>query len=182
MSAIARRGIYFGEGPRWHDGRLWYSDFYGHCVHAIASGTHQPHPGRPDGTVTKAADGLLFPNGMALTADGGTLIVAETFGAWLTAFAVAADGTLTDRRIWADLSGAGIYPDGICLDTDDAAWVATATQPRCVRVLDGGEIVEEAGFSQNFYACALGGPDRRTLYAMTAPTSVQAVALLHRGD
>ena len=108
--------------------------------------------------------------------------VAETFGAWLTAFAVAADGTLTDRRIWADLSGPGIYPDGICLDTDDAAWVATATQPRCVRVLDGGEIVEEAGFSQNFYACALGGPDRRTLYAMTAPTSVQAVALLHRGD
>jgi sugar lactone lactonase YvrE len=264
MAEVALRGIYFGEGPRWHEGRLWFSDFYGHCVRALspdgdaevvvsidgqpsglgwlpdgrllvvsmidhlvlrhdADGTLSVHAdlsslsrhrandmlvdaqggayvgnfgfdneapspaGRapvpttlcrvdPSGTVTAAATGLLFPNGMVLTPDGRTLIVAETFGARLTAFDVAADGALSGRRVWADLTGTGVYPDGICLDAEGRVWTAAAAEPRCVLVREGGEIVDEAQFSQNCYACALGDADRRTLYAVTAPTSAAAVA------
>src|ERR1700722_12182000 len=130
----------------------------------------------PGGQVTEAAAGLMFPNGMVLTPDGATLIVAETYAARLTAFDVAADGTLSGRRTWADLSGAGIYPDGICLDADGAVWVANARQPSCIRVQAGGEILREERFSQRCYACALGGADRQTLYVMTAPTSAAARA------
>jgi sugar lactone lactonase YvrE len=130
----------------------------------------------PGGRVTEAAAGLMFPNGMVLTPDGATLIVAETYGARLTAFDVAPDGTLAGQRTWADLSGTGIYPDGICLDAEGAVWVADAARPACVRVRAGGEIAARQEFSQRCYACALGGPDRRTLYAMTAPTSSEAVA------
>ena len=264
MAEITARGIYFGEGPRWYDGRLWFSDFYGRCVYALSPGgdpevmlridgqpsglgwlpdgrllvvsmidhrllrqdadgavrvhadlssvsrhrsndmlvdplggayvgnfgfdNEAPSPTdrapvptslcrvEPGGRVTEAATGLLFPNGMALTPDGGTLIVAETYGARLTAFDVAPDGTLSRRRVWADLTGTGVYPDGICLDADGAVWTAAAAQPRCILVREGGEVVTEEIFSQNCYACALGDADRRTLYALTAPTSAAAVA------
>jgi sugar lactone lactonase YvrE len=264
MADVAARGIYFGEGPRWHDGRLWFSDFFGHCVHALApdgrdevvlridgqpsglgwlpdgrllvvsmldhrvlrqdrdgtvavhadvspfarhrsndmlvdaagrayvgnfgfdsaaadAAARRPAPASltavsPDGAVTEAAAGLMFPNGMVLTPDGATLIVAETYGARLTAFDVAADGTLSRPRTWADLSGTGIYPDGICLDAEGAVWVANAAGTTCLRVRAGGQIAAEEQFSQRCYACALGGPDRRTLYAMTAPGSDETLA------
>ena len=104
------------------------------------------------------------------------MIVAETFGSRLTAFDVGQDGDLSGRRVWADLSGTGIYPDGICLDEDGAVWAASAAGPRCVRVREGAGILDEVRFSQNCFACALGDLDRRTPYAMTAPTSDPSVA------
>ncbi|MGH9064321.1 MAG: SMP-30/gluconolactonase/LRE family protein [Acidimicrobiales bacterium] len=263
-SRVVRDGLYFGEGPRWHDGRLWYSDFYDHAVHALApdgadervlevagqpsglgwlpdgrmlvvsmldrrvlrvehdgtatlhadlgrlAGGHAndmvvDHAGRayvgnfgfdleawhdgsgglattvlarvdPDGTAAVAADELLFPNGMVITGDGRVLVVAETFASRLTAFDVGPDGLLSGRRVWADLAGAVASPDGICLDAEGAVWVASATEPRCVRVGEGGVVLQEAGFSQRCFACMLGGEAGRTLYAMTAPTSRASTA------
>jgi len=265
---IARDGLNFGECPRWHDDRLWYSDFYDHAVHALApdgrdervfevggqpSGlgwlpdgrmlivsmldrrvlrreadgslvTHAdlsgiatfhcndmvvdgsgrayvgnfgfdyeqvivehgeaglfgdpgPSPATlarvdPDGAVTAAAGDLLFPNGTVLTPDGTTLIIAETMGLRLTAFDVAADGTLSGRRTWADLSAPLVAPDGICLDAEGAVWVANAMAPTVVRVREGGAILEEVTFSQLCFACMLGGPEGRDLYGMTAPSSL----------
>jgi sugar lactone lactonase YvrE len=263
---IAREGLSFGECPRWHEGRLWYSDFYDHAVHALApdgsdervfevanqpSGlgwladgrllvvsmrdrrvlrrehdgtlvTHgdlsglatlhcndmvvdavgrayvgnfgfdyeairsdrdaeAPFGGRtpatlaridPDGTVTAAAGDLHFPNGTVLTPDGATLIIAESMAARLTAFDVAVDGTLSGRRVWADLRERAIVPDGICLDAEGAVWVANAVAPVVVRVGEGGEIRDEVTFSQLCFACMLGGPDGRDLYVMTAPSSL----------
>ena len=93
----------------------------------------------PDGTVHVAADDLAFPNGTVLTPDGRTLIVAESFAARLTAFDVAADGTLSRRRIWAALEGA--VPDGICLDAEGAIWVASPLSKEVLRVREGGEVV-----------------------------------------
>lgn len=126
---------------------------------------------RPDGTTEVAADGMKFPNGTVLTPDGATLIVAETLGLRLTAFDVAADGSLGNRRTWADLSPHLVPPDGICLDAEGAVWVANALGPECVRVREGGEITDRVTFSQHAFACALGGPDRTTLFACTAPDS-----------
>ncbi len=263
MSEIVKDGLYFGEAPRWRDGRLWYSDFFARSVHALtpggddevvvelddepsglgwlpdgrllvvamrshrllavdAAGVPEPyadvspfaahrsndllvsdsgqayignfgfddeayrrHGGPvptsltrvdPAGTVSEAASDLLFPNGMVTTQEGRTLVVAETYASRLTAFSVAADGSLSGRRVWADLSGSVPYPDGICVDADDAVWVASASQPRCVRVAEGGEVLQVAAFSQNCFACALGDDDGTTLYAMTAPTSEPTVA------
>jgi sugar lactone lactonase YvrE len=260
-------GLYFGEGPRWHDGRLWYSDMYDHAVHAVdldgddervvevaqqpsglgwmpdgsmlvvsmldrallrwdgaslavhadlsahatwhcndmvvddagrayvgnfgfdyvemLRGRGGPAPAvvcrvDPDGTVSVAADDLLFPNGTVITPDGSTLIVAESFGGRLAAFDVAGDGSLGNRRVWADLSGAGVFPDGITLDAEGCIWVAAAMSPRCVRVAEGGEIVGEVATAKNSYACMLGGPDGRTLFAMTAPQSEHDKAALAR--
>ncbi len=260
---VVRDGLYFGEAPRWRDGRLWYSDFFARSVHALvpggddevvvelddepsglgwlpdgrlvvvamrshrlltvgADGTTEAYAdispfavhrsndlvvsatghayvgnfgfdddayarhGGPiptsltrvdrSGTVSEAAGDLLFPNGMVVTDGGTTLIVAETYASRLTAFAVAPDGGLSQRRVWAELSGSAPYPDGICLDADGAVWVASASEPRCVRVAEGGKVVEVALFSQPCFACALGGVDRRVLYAMTAPTSDPAQA------
>jgi len=123
----------------------------------------------PDGRVSVAADDLMFPNGTVITPDGRTLIVGESYGARLTAFDVDADGGLSNRRVWADLSGAGITADGIALDAEGCIWVATAFAPRCVRVAEGGEVVGEVTTQKTTYACMLGGPDGRTLFAMTAP-------------
>ena len=229
---ILRTGLRFGEGPRWHDGRLWYSDFYDHAVHAIdldgnderlIEVVSQPsglgwlpngdllitsmldrsvvrwdgselHPyadlsmhftwhgndmlvdeqGRayvgnfgfdyeeflaeygldgllgepgptstmicrvdPDGSVHVAADELIFPNGMVLTPDGRTLIAAETLALRLTAFDVAPDGSLSNRRVWADLTEHFGAPDGICLDAEGAVWIAAATTPRAMRIAEG---------------------------------------------
>jgi sugar lactone lactonase YvrE len=259
-------GLYFGEGPRWHEGRLWFSDFHAHAVKSIdAAGTvrteleidDQPsglgwlpdgrllvvsmrdrrvlrvdadgiavhgdlarvatflandmvvdaqgrayvgnfgfdldaelhargvegvlaqHPTAtlarvdPDGSVHVAATDMHFPNGSVLTPDGRTLIVAETLALRLTAFDVAADGSLSHRRVWAPVGMRA--PDGICLDADGHVWVANAIAPECVLVAPGGEIVGRVETEQPCFACMLGGDDRRTLYAMTAPTSVAAV-------
>lgn len=265
-TSILRTGLHFGEGPRWHDGRLWYSDFYDHAVHAItldgvderivevvgqpsglgwmpdgsmlvssmtdrrvlrwdgttlsehadlsahagwwvndlvvaADGTAwvgnfgfdldsflaehgiegvlgEPGPTStvlcridPDGNVDVAATDIVFPNGSVITPDGGTLIVAETLALRLTAFTINADGSLTDRRVWADLSAVMGAPDGICLDAEGAVWIANAIAPMCMRVAEGGEILDTVDTSQTAFACMLGGPEGRHLFVMTAPDS-----------
>jgi sugar lactone lactonase YvrE len=272
-STLLADGLYFGEGPRWHGDRLWFSDFYDHAVKSIDAGgavrteleiDDQPsglgwlpdgrmlvvamhrrqllrvdpdgvklhadlsgvadchandmvvdalgrayvgnfgfaldealkergvegvlasHPTArlarvdPDGQVHVAADDLHFPNGCVITPDGGTLIVAETLGLRLTAFDIASDGTLSNRRTWATLGMRA--PDGICLDADGHVWIANAIAPECVRVAPGGEIVESVQTDQPCYACMLGGPDRRTLFMMTAPSSMaEVVSTARRG-
>ena len=265
-TTILRDGLYFGEGPRWHEGRLWYSDFYDHAVHAIdldgnderivevesqPSGlgwlpngdllvtsmldrklmrwngseltTHADfgnhftwhandllvdQHGRayignfgfdyevfldeqgieglfadpdslttvmcrvdPDGTVNVASDGLIFPNGMVITPDGKTMIVAETLALRLTAFDIAPDGSLSNRRVWADLSAHMAAPDGICLDAEGAVWIANALAPRLMRIGEGGVVIDEVETTMNTYACMLGGSEGKHLFAMTAPTS-----------
>ena len=253
-------GLYFGEGPRWHDGSLWFSDMHDHRVvrtdlegaattvvtiahdepsglgwladgrllvvametqrllrverdgtvveHAdlshiargsindmivAADGTayvgdmgsriHDPSSPRvagqtirvdPDGTVSCAADDLRSPNGHILTDDGRTLIVAESGGSCLTAFRVAADGSLHDKRTFADLkpTKAGLAfapPDGICLDADGAVWVADPINAVVTRVVEGGEVTDLVTFDGVIpVACVLGGADRRTLLVCVA--------------
>ena len=243
-------GLDFGEGPRWHDGRLWYSDFYRHGVFAVtASGEQEQvvelddHPSglgwlpdgrlllvamksrevrrregdgsivlhadlstiatgrcndmvvaadgtayvgnfgsdlwagepmrpavlalvRPDGSVEPAADDLAFPNGTVITPDGATLIVGESMGRRYTAFDIAADGTLSGRRLWADLGDIG--PDGCTLDAEGAIWCADALNGVVVRVLEGGAITHRVDPGQAAYACALGGDDGCTLFVVCA--------------
>jgi sugar lactone lactonase YvrE len=251
-------GLCFGEAPRWHDARLWFSDFYVHQVRAVdESGkveTIVEVPGRPsglgwrpdgtvlivsmtdrrlmrfaggklsveaelkplatghcndmvvdaegrayvgnfgydrhagetqrttclirvdpDGSVHKAADDLLFPNGTVITPDGKTMVVGETFAHRLTAFDVAADGTLSNRRLWAAIDGC--YPDGICLDAEGAIWVSDPFGRRVLRVLEGGKITRSVDLApRGAYACMLGGKDRRTLYVVTNSGSGPTVA------
>jgi len=238
-------GIVFGESPRWHDGRLWFSDWGTQeiiavdpegksevivrapsspcCIDWLPDGrllvvsardrlllrrepdgslvTHadlsglSDHPwndivvdGRgnayvgnigfdfpggefapgtlalvaPDGSVRQVADGVAFPNGMAVTPDNSTLILAESYGSRLTAFDIGADGGLSDRRVWADL-GDGV-PDGICLDAEGAVWYADVPNSRCVRVREGGEVLQTIALDRGCFACMLGGPDGRTLF------------------
>jgi sugar lactone lactonase YvrE len=247
-------GLAFPEGPRWHDGRLFFSDQHAHQVLALApdgtveeivrveqqpsglgwtpdgdllivsmidrrllrlergapegKGLHEvadlstlatyhcndmvvsadgrayvgnfgfdldngerPRPAEliavdPDGTATIAADEMQFPNGSVVTPDGRTLIVGETVAGRLTAFTIAPDGRLTDRRVWAQLEGA--LPDGICLDAEGAIWLACPLSRRCLRVAEGGEVLEEIATEQSAFACMLGGADRRTLYICTS--------------
>ncbi len=246
-------GLAFAEGPRWHDGRLWFSDMHDHHVMTFdpASGAttvevevpDQPSGlgWRPDGTllivsmtdrrllawrdgrldeaadlsgvashhcndmvvdadgnayvgnfgfdlhdpdadqcttslvlvtvdgdVRVVADDLFFPNGCVITPDGSTLVVGESFGACLTAFTVAADGSLTDRREWARVRGA--VPDGICLDAEGAIWMASPISHQVLRIAEGGEVLAEVRTSDERqpFACMLGGDDRRTLYVCTA--------------
>jgi sugar lactone lactonase YvrE len=231
-------GLAFPESPRWHDGRLWVSDWgagevvtvddqgrrdvvarvgsFPMCIVHLPDGRlsrrllrREPdgslepyadlsglgeHPwndivadGRgnayvnnigfdfpdgefapgfvalvtPDGEVRQVADGLAFPNGMAVTADNRTLIVAESYGQQLTAFEIGADGNLSNRRVWAKIED---HPDGICLDADGAAWYGDVGTRRCVRVLEGGEVLQVINLELGCFACVLGGPDRRTLY------------------
>jgi sugar lactone lactonase YvrE len=256
--------IYFGEGPRWRDGRLWFSDFYAFAVKSVgpagdvqveftwhdrtsglgwtpagdllfvsmtdrklmrrtpageislhadlggiatfhcndmvvdaAGGAYvgnfgfdldhelvtrgapsviADHPKAklayvaPGGRVSVAAEDMSFPNGTVITPDGKTLIIGESLGGRLTAFDIAADGSLSNRRVWADLSGR--VPDGICLDADGAIWVACALAPECVRVAEGGEVLDLIDTGDNCYACMLGGMDGKTLYMLTAPSSI----------
>jgi len=259
-------GIYFGEGPRWHGGRLWFSDFYasrvcsvslegdlrtelelegrpsglgwmpdgsllvvrmelrevwrrwpdgkferhadltGHsaflCNDMVVDGQGRAwvgnfgfdldaelhargpesviadHPKtvlaliQPDGRVSDAAPGETFgfPNGMVITPDGKTLIVGETLGGCLTAFDIGADGTLANRRQWAPTWPA--VPDGICLDSEGAIWIANPLAPECVRIAEGGAVLEtiETG-GLPCYACMLGGPEGRHLFMAVAPSS-----------
>jgi sugar lactone lactonase YvrE len=246
-------GLAFPEGPRWHDGRLWFSDMHAHEVVAMtpdgrretvfshsgpvsglawlpggdllvvsmvdmlllrigADGRPRVHgdlsgiaTGRcndmvasaygrawvgnfgfdypdgerkaaklarvdPDGSVSVAAEDLMFPNGAMITPDGKTLIVGETFAERLTAFDIGADGALSNRRIWAQL-GAQEYPDGACLDAEGAIWVASPFTSEVIRVREGGEVAERIKAEQGVFACMLGGPDRKTLYVLTASGS-----------
>jgi sugar lactone lactonase YvrE len=270
MSITARciaDGIYFGEGPRWHDGQLWFSDFYAHEVRSLdasghlkteltlddqpsglgwlpdgqllvvamaalkvmrldADGLHvhadlshiakhrandmvvdargrayvgnfgfdldaeihqrgiqavvESHPSTAlarvdsDGSVHIAATGLHFPNGMAITSDGRTLIVAETLSACLTAFDIDAHGQLSNRRVWAPLGPRA--PDGICLDADGNVWVANALAPECALIAPGGAELARVETGDHCYACMLGGDNGRTLYMMTAPSANAAIA------
>ena len=120
----------------------------------------------PDGTPSIAADGLWFPNGMVITPEGDMLVVAETFAHRLTAFDIAVDGSLSNRRIFFEDSD--MYPDGICLDMEGAVWVADPHNNEVVRVLEGGAIQDRISLGdRGAYACALGGPDGRTLYICT---------------
>ena len=260
-------GLYFGEGPRWHDGRLWFSDFHDHAVksmdaaggvrtelqiddqpsglgwlpdgrmlvvsmrrrqvlrvdtdgvkvhadlaaiatfhtndmvvdrhgrayvgnfgfdldHALQTrgveGVLAEHPTAllarvdPDGSVHVACAEMHFPNGSVITPDDRTLIIAETLAMRLTAFDIAADGSLANRRLWAQVGMRA--PDGICLDANGHVWIANAIAPECVLFAPGGEVVATIETDQPCFACMLGGPDRRTLYMLTAPTSVADLA------
>lgn len=119
-----------------------------------------------DGTATMVADDLAFPNGMAVTADNATLVVAESHRGQLTAFDIAADGRLSGRRVWADLGDDA--PDGICLDAEGAVWYASVPGRHCVRVHEGGEIAQVIDLDQGGYACMLGGQEDPTLFVTAA--------------
>ena len=127
----------------------------------------------PDGTVDTATDGLRMANGMVVTADGSTLVVAESAGRCLVAFDLAPDGGLTNRRRWADLPE-GDYPDGICIDAEDAIWIAGPASDRFVRVREGGEVTDVVDVpGRHAIACAIGGDDGHTLFCCTSPTHGQ---------
>jgi sugar lactone lactonase YvrE len=115
----------------------------------------------PDGSARQVAGGIAFPNGMAVTPDNSTLIVAESYGRKLTAFDIAPDGSLSNRRVWAEL-GDGV-PDGICIDAENAVWYADVPNKRCVRVREGGEVLATINLDRGCFACMLGGADRKTL-------------------
>jgi sugar lactone lactonase YvrE len=120
----------------------------------------------PDGSARQVADGVAFPNGIAVTPDNSTLILAESYGNKLTAFDIAADGSLSPGRVWADL-GDGV-PDGICLDEEAAVWYGDVPNKRCVRVREGGEVLQTIELDRGCFACMLGGADDRTLFMMAA--------------
>ncbi len=122
----------------------------------------------PAGKVSVAAGDLVFPNGMAITPDGKTLIVAESFAARLSAVDIGPGGALAGRRAWATLPGC--MPDGICLDADGGVWVANANSNEVMRVLEGGAVDRRVEVSDKAFACMLGGPDRLTLFVTTAST------------
>ena len=123
----------------------------------------------PDGATRVVAEDLMFPNGMVITPDGKTLIVGETFAARLTAFDIAADGSLANRRVWADLGTSP--PDGICLDAENTIWVACPTKSEVIRVKQGGEVIERIKVETDAFACMLGGAGGRVLFIATAPNS-----------
>jgi sugar lactone lactonase YvrE len=127
-----------------------------------------PEPGiiavvTPDGQARQVAENIQFPNGMVITPDNSTLVISESFAGRLTAFDVAEDGSLSNRRVWAD----GIGPDGICIDAEGAIWTSSG-QRECVRVREGGEIVERIPVDRDIFSVMLGGPDRRTLFILAA--------------
>lgn len=246
-------GIVFPEGPRWHDGKLWFSDMHSHRVMTVdpqgqsevvtetdgppsglgflpdgtllIAGMHtrlvwrfdgaelkvhadlRDYPGeflndmvvdadgrayvgcrwhrrpdrttasdlvimvQPDGASSVALDDVVGPNGTVITADGSTLILAETQAHRITSFDRAPDGSLSGRRPFADLGRS--FPDGISLDADGALWVGTALGKECLRVAEGGEILERISYDERWaVACTLGGPDRRRLYLCTADTTL----------
>jgi sugar lactone lactonase YvrE len=133
----------------------------------------QPGPGvialvATDGAVRQVASDLAFPNGMVVSPDNATLIVAESFAGTLTAYDIAADdGSLSNRRVWAD----GLAPDGICLDADGCIWTQAAEMQECVRVREGGEVLDRIKLDRSLFATMLGGPDRRTLFMLVAEWS-----------
>jgi sugar lactone lactonase YvrE len=116
----------------------------------------------PDGAARQVADGLAFPNGVAITPGDGTLIVAESYGERLTAFEIGDDGGLRDRRVWAETPGD--HPDGICVDSERAVWYADVANKHCVRVREGGQVLDVVDCDRGCFACVLGGADGSTLF------------------
>lgn len=116
----------------------------------------------PDGRARQVADGIAFPNGMAVTPDNRTLIIAESHGQRLSAFDIADDGSLLNRRVWADLDGG--VPDGICMDADKTVWYGDVPNKRCVRVREGGEVLRTINLDRGCFSCTLGGPQKTTLF------------------
>jgi sugar lactone lactonase YvrE len=245
---ILMTGLAFGESPRWHDDRLWFSNWGAQEIIAVASdgtsevvlrppfttfpfslawlpdgrlliasssdrpllrqepdGSLVPHaaldrglneivvdgrgnayvngagfdpmagaafaPGvivlvTRDGVARQVAAGIAFPNGMAITPDNATLIVADSYGKKLTAFTIETDGSLTNERVWADLVDG--VPDGICLDAEGAIWYADVPHRRCVRVREGGAVLQTVQLDRGCFACMLGGGDGRTLFILAA--------------
>ena len=241
---VVMEGVAFPESPRWHDGRLWFSDWMAHEVIALSSdgesevmahvdafpfsidwlpdgpmlitagslilrlepdgpvATHADlgeltkfgwneivvdgrgnafvngpgfdmmggggfAPGgiavlRPNGSAERLAEDIAFPNGMAITPDESTLIVADSYGKELVGFDLAEDGGFSNRRTWADL-GDGV-PDGICMDAEGAVWYADVPNRRCVRVAEGGHALDRVDVDRGCFACMLGGDDRATLF------------------
>jgi sugar lactone lactonase YvrE len=146
--------------------------YVGHFGSDLAAGG-MPDPASlilvaPDGNCRVVAEDLLFPNGSVITPDGKTLIVGESFGARMTAFDIEPDGSLSNRRLWAQLEGA--IPDGCCIDAEGALWVASPPTREVLRVREGGETTDRISIDQMAIACMLGGDDRRTLYVLTAPS------------
>ena len=139
---------------------------------------------RPDGSWEQVADDVWFPNGMAII-DETTLVVAESHADRLTAWTLGRDGTLSDRRVWAAL-GEGEAPDGICVDASGAIWYASVPQQHCVRVAEGGEVLETVSVDRGAFACMLGGDDGRTLYVVANKYGPQGasdgVVFTHRVD
>lgn len=119
----------------------------------------------PDGASRVVADGLAFPNGMVVTDDGGTLVVAESHAGHLTAFDVQDDGSLANRRVWAAVPDSA--PDGICWG-EGGIWYADVGQRHCVLVAEGGQVLRTVAFEQACFSCAVGGDDANTLYALVA--------------
>ena len=119
----------------------------------------------PDGAARQVADNVMFPNGMVITPDNSTLVVAESWAHRLTAFDIAGDGGLSNRRVWAEVDG-----DGICMDADGAIWCSGVSggQPVCLRVGEGGEVLERIEHDAACFACMLGGDDGKTLFLMNA--------------
>ena len=120
----------------------------------------------PDGTARQVATGVAFPNGMAVTPDGTTLILAESYAKRLTAFGIADDGSLSPGRVWADL-GNGVL-DGICIDAEGAVWYGDVPNQRCVRVGEGGDVLATVDLDRGCFACMLGGEAGGTLFMVAA--------------
>ncbi len=120
----------------------------------------------PDGSSRRVADGIVFPNGMVITPDNKTLIISDSFGNKLIAFDITSDGSLSNRRVWADLGDGA--PDGICLDSEGAVWYGDVPNKRCVRVREGGEVLQTIELDRGCFACMLGGTDNKTLFMAAA--------------
>lgn len=147
-----------GRGNVYVNGRCEFDFSGGDPVGVIALVT-------PDGSVRQVADGIAFPNGMVVTPDNRTLIIAESIGGRLTAFDIADDGSLSNRRVWADHVGA----DGICMDAEGAIWgVGESMAPSFHRIREGGEILDTVQLDRGLFSCMLGGPDGRTLFMLAA--------------
>jgi sugar lactone lactonase YvrE len=196
LLVVAMEGEVLRLGP---DGLSRHADLSGHAPHGVndmivhpngwayvgqfgydREGGARPVPSallrvEVDGTVAEAAPDLLVANGMAISPEGQTLLVAESAGCRITAFDIDATGQLQNRRVWAELP-ARHYPDGMCLDAHGGAWVACPMAGQFVRTLEGGEITDEIPVEpeRHAIACVLGGSDRRTLYLLTAATLGEA--------
>jgi sugar lactone lactonase YvrE len=136
----------------------------------------------PDGSHAVAAEDLIFPNGMVLTDRGRTLVVAETFAGQLSAFDRGDDGRLSNPRVWAALPEA-VTPDGICIDSEGAVWVATTGTGECLRVAEGGEILDSVSVGETrAIACCLGGDDGRRLFVATSDHIAPQICRSERGS
>ena len=137
----------------------------------------------PDGSVRQVAENIVFGNGMVVTPDNSTLIVAESWARRLSAFDIAADGSLSNRRVWADLGDDP--PDGICMDAEGAVWYGTVPNKRCVRVREGGEVLQSIETDLACFACMLGGETGKTLFIMAAewpgPENMDVLFQSHTG-